>query len=505
MTRTKYLLSAALGFFLMMSCTNITSHVSSNGTSSSSTTSSSSSSTVFTHTLKNFSYVADTTTTTSTNLILTITTDTSVANYQALTGFCTNSTCECELAWTQSSSANGTSYTYPRTIRNPLINVQSGSVQCNLLQSVWSEIADATVLSIRIIPISTNTSGINTSTLSYKKGTSVSASGDFLDDTLTPFRDIHRYTCFSKNPNRAYELVNQYSPASTTASTGTSTSIILGSRYCGVGTTSSSTGSGTSSCITPRTGYSAQSYYRNFFIRSDFTGTINSTNDTYDCPKVVESVRYSAGQTIPTSETNYYPLDTSFALATTYSTDWSVGVSAASSLYKNGDANSPATPVGCTNENVANRLTDGKVNISCIGYARKPNTDGTCGSIKDSNSRVRPLTRLRRYRVVYPPVFDSTGKVVAGHAFADEVYVADRLAVDATGATTGNMIYGPKPCNFAWFDHEGATTRDGSIDFYSNLRGDGLGLYAKPGYVATSDYQYIEHHSDPTNASYGCT
>lgn len=487
----------------MMSCTNITSHISGNGINVANTTSITTNTSSFSHTLKNFNQAVDSSN--AANLQLTITTDTSSANYQSLAGFCSISgtnACACELVWTQNVSANGTSYAYPRTIRNAVTEVQSGSVKCAMLQSVWSEIADATVIAIRIVPAATNTSGLSTSTLHYKKGTSVSATGDFLDDTLTPFRNIHRYTCFSKTANRAYELVNQFSPV-VAGSGSSSTNVIMGSRYCGSASAGGAGGTGSSTCISPRTGYSAQSYYRNLFIRSDLFGTINSSNDTYDCPKVLESVRYSAGQSIPTSEINYFPLDSSFSLATTNSSDWSVGVSAASTVFKAGDINSPVNPVGCVGEDVSNRLTDGKVNVSCLGYAKKPAVDGTCGTIKDNNGRVRPLTRLRRFRVVYPPVFDSTGKIEAGHAFADEVYVADRLTVDATGAATGNMVYGPKPCNFAWFDHEGITTRDSTVNFNTSLRGDAGGLYSKPGYIATTDYQYLQYHSDSSNPGYG--
>jgi hypothetical protein len=502
---------------LTVSCTNINQGVNSLNTAAlgTSVTTASSSSTVYSHTLSQFSFAADASGAASSNpnIILSLTTNTSAANYQPLTGFCgLNSTnpCVCEMVWAVAYVSGGHSNTYSRTKRVPVKTVQSGLVTCSLDGQTWSEIPDTTVISFRILPVSTNITGLNTTTLHWKKGTSLSADGDFLDDTLTPFRNIHRYTCFSKNAaSRAYELVNQF--AATSASGASSSAqpinVIMGSRYCsGASSGSSSAGgssNGSASCPPPRNGFTAQSYYRNFFIRSDQLGTINSTNDTYDCPKVLESIKYSAGQTIPASESGkYYPLDSTFAVATTHSTEWNVGIPAATNIYKANDANSVQTACSDEAAGTPNRLKDGKVVVKCLGYARKPATNGTCGTIKDSNGRVRPLTRLRRFRVVYPPLFDANGKIVAGNAMADEVYVADRLVVDASGNATGNMIYGPKPCNFAWFDHEGVTTRDGINNFFSNLRGDvltaqvrcngGSKCYATPGYIATSKYNYVE-------------
>jgi hypothetical protein len=469
----------------------------------------SSSSTVYSHTLQQFSYVqgAAVAAATPSPIIMSLTANASLANYQPLTGFCglgSTNPCVCELVWTQANTVNNASYRYQRTKRVSVTEVQAGLVKCSIDYQTWSEIPDASVIQFRIVPGTTNTTGLNTTTLSWKKGTSLSAAGDFLDDTLTPFRNIQRYTCFSKSL-RAHEIVNNYSDTSSSDPSVQPVHVIMGSQYCVAGSASN----GGAACPQPRNGSSAQSYYRNFYIRSDQLGTINSTNDTYDCPKVLESIKYSAGPGIPTTENGkYFPLDTTFALATSNSPDWSVGVPAATNLFKLNDVNSVQTACSDEPTDLHNRLKDGKVVVKCLGYARKPNVNGTCGTIKDSNGRLRPLTRLRKFRVVYPPMFDSTGKIVAGNAAADEVYVADRLVVDNTGTATGNMIYGPKPCNFAWFDHEGVTTRDGAVNFYSNLRGDFRSLaaaqgYATPGYVATSSYQYFENRSNSLEPNYG--
>jgi hypothetical protein len=406
------------------------------------------------------------------------------------------------MSWTEIDTVNGTSYNYDRTKKLALSEVQSGLVQCQLDEVTWNDIPDSTVISFQIIPGASNATGIYTPAFSWMKGASqcTTGAGSFCDNTLTPFRNIMRYTCHSKNPNaRAYEILSQYSPATPggSSSTNTNTSsynVILGSRYTVNGFTGATAGNTApvTTMMTPRNGYTAQSYYRNFFIRSDLLGDINSTNDTYDCPKVMEPVTYSAGQAIPANTQTYWPLDTNFSLAITNTSVWSVGVPAATSISKTG-----STSGLCVGEvtDGSDRITDSRAVVQCLGYAKKPNTDGTCGTIQDSTGLTRPLTRLRRYRVVYPPMFDASGKVLATNAFADEVYIADRLVVDNTGTATGAMVYGPKPCNYSWFDHEGVTTRDGTVNFHSDLKGDDSTHYATPGYVATSDYQYMTNHS----------
>src|SRR5690606_22205599 len=155
-------------------------------------------------------------------------------------------------------------------------------------------------------------------------------------------------------------------------------------------------------------------YYRNLFVRSDKLGEINSKNARYDCPKVLESVKHSADgdpTSIPTSEQGkYWPLDTTFSLATEKTNEWSVGVPAASVLMKTGDVDAvDDTPpnsdpgVVCSGSTNGDRLKElgtqnGGIAWKCLGYAKKPKADGTCGSIVDVNGRTRPLVRLRRYR-----------------------------------------------------------------------------------------------------------
>jgi hypothetical protein len=479
---------------LAQACTNISEQKNLTTTNNPSTIGSST--LTYSHVVKNATVTA--LTDGSGNLEMSLTTDTSLAAYQPLTQFCavsgTTNPCVCELKWTEVNTVGGNATSFDRTKRAPLTTVQSGLVKCKFTSSFWGEIPDGTTLRINIVAVSPNISGLNAKSIGFKKGSSTTPNGDFVDDTLTPFRNIYRYTCSSRRTN-TYEILNQYTP--TTAGSGTNPptyNVLLGSRFCTGATPDGA------SCAAPRSGFSAQNYYRNLFVRSDKLGTINSKNNFYECPKVDESISYSAGQTIPSAEKQkYWPLDTTFALATTYSSDWSIPVRAGSLLYKSGDSNStPETCNAAVDSDDTRYLNEtGVVSAKCLGYAKKPKVDGTCGSITDNNGRVRPLVRLRRYRAIFPPTFAFNGAAEARSAYADEVYIADRLVVDSSGVPTGNMIFGPKPCNYAWFDHEGVTNEgqidrygETGIDFKTNFRAMSGYPSSFPSYVSTSKYQY---------------
>ncbi len=224
---------------------------------------------------------------------------------------------------------------------------------------------------------------------------------------------------------------------------------------------------------------------------------INSQNSFYECPKVEEPLQYSSGDTIPAGESGqYWPLDSTFSLAAEASSEWSVPVAAASALYKAGDPNTGTSDGACTNEPdpsgaSSRRLKETGIVSKCLGYAKTPKADGTCGSITDSNGRVRPMVRLRRFRTLYPSFYDPARNFAPRNRYpeADEVYIADRLVLNNLGVPTGDLIYGPKPCNFAWFDHEGVVKRDGVVNFRSNILGDGG--FATPGYVGTNKFYAI--------------
>jgi hypothetical protein len=501
-----------IALLIAASCTNLSDRTSSNRNSGNPAILFTGSGTVsYTHVLKNIvpsSPPGDT----STELALSV--DAGTPGFAALTGFCSvggSLPCSCQMNWKQSDIG------IDRQRRLAVTQVQAGLVRCAIPRADWDSIAMGTVITMSIVPGTANGSVLSVKPLAYKKGTVLTTAGDFLDSTLTPFRNIHRYTCHSKR-TAPHEILNKYLTMSD--SSGNSIKIMLSSCFC-TGTTNASAGSagGSSggigaSCeqaICPsnvRQGYSAQNYYRNFYIQSDKVGLINQSNDTYDCPRVLESIKTYATSVgvggvsqVPASERGkYYPLDSSFALSTTHSSEWSVGVRAASVLLKPGDPNTnPSNQETCTGASVG--FIENGVFPKCLGYAKKPKADGTCGTIQDSNGKIRPLVRLRRYRAMLPARFSGNGDIEgSGNAQSpiypavDEVYVADRLVIDSSGLATGDLIYGPKPCNYAWFDHEGTVTRTMAfVNFHSNLNRlrtitTPINDIAIPKYVATSKF-----------------
>jgi hypothetical protein len=464
--------------------------------------------------------------------------NTNIPDFKPISQFCGVSTnpCRCEMTWNQTDQ-NG-AFLNERTKRILVTTIQSGSVSCLLSQSDWDEIVPGTVIKLNIIPAGTNATGLNCKSINYRKGSVTNPNGDFLDDTLNAFRNIHRYTCHSKRTS-PHELLNRYQDVSKVSSADPAASASSGDPDAGApvrtsvatcfcsSASGSSSGSGACSGLpcpeNPRSGYSAQNYYRNLYVRSDLMGQINSSNNTYDCPKVLESVKTSASSgptgttTIAQAEQNkYWPLDSSFALATQWSPDWSIGIMAGSILLKPNDPNTTTVDT-CRNSDA--RFIENGIFPKCLGFAKPANADGTCGTMTDSNGNVRPLVRLRRYRAVLPPRFDPNGDIEGGsgggqsqqntfYPAVDEVYVADRLVLDSNSLPTGDMIYGPKPCNYAWFDHEGVVTRrTGTANLFGtnvyrslNIAGGGITYndVGVPSYIGTNRFFRQNTPSGPT-------
>ncbi len=416
-------------------------------------------------------------------------------NYCAIGG---TKPCACELKWVQTTTVGSTTTTVTRTKRLSATTVQTAIVDCAMETSFWDEIATGTIITTKIVPLSGNETGFNVRAIGYKKGSSVSATGDFLDSSLTPFRNIVRYACYSKRKVWDKLRNDTVSTINGTDSTNSpfSTSFCLDG-VSGIG----------GQCPGGSTIYSAQSYYRNLYIQSDRVGQINSKNSAFECPMVEESLKYSSpASAVPTAERGKpYPLDSQFSLAQLKGGDWTVPVSSSSVLYKasssNSDPDSSDAPCADDPSVEADNAIASSVPIArkCLGYAKKPLPSGACGSFTDSSGVIRPMTRLRRFRTLYPQFFKPNGNVESGNAFAkrwmDEVLIADRLEVNTQGQLTGNAIFGPKPCPFAWFDHSGTTTGAasdlGTDSFLTDypIRSAGGPRYGIPSYRATSAYQ----------------
>ncbi len=428
----------------------------------------------------------------------------------ALTNYCSSDEtkkCACEMKWVQTAGGD-TSSSFTRTKRIPVTLAQTALAQCSIDTAFWDEIPSGTVLLVRIVPdlVAGNTSGLNVTARSYKKGSSVTPNGDYLDDSLTAFRNVHRYSCFTKRKVKE-QIRNGFSiPETPPGSTQPpNLTIQVGSSLCTGGAAV-----GSQQCPNIPTVQGTQNYYRNLYVTSDRFGQITSSNESLECPRVEEGIKYSSYNSTPSAERGkYWPLDSQFSLATSRNTVWNVPVSADSVLSGSDPEGDPNAASNYCDESERNNIPDPASGVTrkCLGWAQKPQANGSCKGFTDSNGIFRPTTRLRRYRVLYPPVFDINGKTLTTGAWSkmmmDEVYVADRLEVNSnTGTFTGNAIYGPKPCPFAWFDHAGAVDVSLSTNKYISTIAlkkpnavttvpaitDGTAYYGKPQYIATNRF-----------------
>jgi hypothetical protein len=194
---------------------------------------------------------------------------------------------------------------------------------------------------------------------------------------------------------------------------------------------------------------SSQSYYYNLYIRNTAVGSINAANANYRCPRVREALFGGATG-------SYYPLDSNFALALEPVGNFNIGVEAYTKVGVQTDPNSVNT--SC-DPNKASTPSDGKSLVAgCLGFAAKPNTDGSCPMIRVGGV-LRNTYRLRKYFALYPHHFQANGKLFDPNALQprDVIFVLDRPVTGSSDPLKPFTMLGPKPCPFAFFDKKGVT------------------------------------------------
>ncbi|MBI3556710.1 MAG: hypothetical protein HY074_10645 [Deltaproteobacteria bacterium] len=232
----------------------------------------------------------------------------------------------------------------------------------------------------------------------------IGSTGDFRDAEGHSFRNIFHYSCFdiqSKNLTIAHDFkvfgTNQATnqPISAFVANG----FVLGGGNAPVA-------------------FSAQSYYYDFYIRSNEKGSINGGNAGFTCPQVNVN-----------GNPSFFPLDSSFALALQVSPDF------------------PITIAGRTVIDVAANAPNGPV----IGFAAKPNADGSCPSFPDASGKLQRTFRLRQYSALYPLRYEANGDIKDQSQQLNTVYILDR-PVDKLGQDPLKPItrIGPKPCPFSF-------------------------------------------------------
>ncbi|MBI2606244.1 MAG: hypothetical protein HYW49_09215 [Deltaproteobacteria bacterium] len=308
--------------------------------------------------------------------------------------------CKCRYVWAETNASD--SSVNNRTVDTDPTQITKFQVQCPVPKVYSSEIADNTIVKISFVPDTAkgNNSGFSTNQFNFKK-TSTGTTGDFRDVEGRSYKNIFHYVCYDKW-GKALSIQHKVTVATTDPTTGEQHFLPLANEF--------ETGTQTIST------YSAQSYYYDFYVRSNEIGSINSGNESFTCPMVNVNGLPS-----------FYPLDSSFALALNPSKDFNLAVTA---------------PMVITTQSLT---------IETLGYAAKPNSDGTCPAFLDSNGKIRRTFRLRQFSAIYPLRFDANGDVKDQAQALNVVYVLDR-PVDKTGQDPMKPItrLGPKPCPFSY-------------------------------------------------------
>lgn len=356
--------------------------------------------------------------------------------------------CLCQFSWTEVNTTGGSSVSIPRLVHTSVSKVQASMVGCATpLAYASGEIGDGTVIKITIIPQASSTESFSVNTYNYVKSSSAQ-SGSFQDAQGRAFMNIARYSCYDQRVRGM--AVTSKTGTRTNPATGEAATYPYANRFCIAKANSGQPPEGCENLPGPEN--SAQSYYYNLYIRESEVGDINPGNNRYTCPTVAESLTNTGSIG---SQGKYWPLDTSFALSLGKTTDFNVGVVANTRTSKSNDPVS--APTSCdSSETSSGGNRDDTLVKSCLGFAAKPNSDGTCPFIRDSSGAIRFTYRLRRYIAIYPQVFDTDGAILNQAQATDTIYVLDRPVNASTNPDPMKpyTMRGPKPCPFAYFDHK---------------------------------------------------
>jgi hypothetical protein len=385
--------------------------------------------------------------------------------------------CACQFDWSELNTTGSESVTIPRTGITAVQSVQSNLALC-ATPAAYSEIATGTPIRISVIPAGSSTARFSSTVFVHTKSESNSV-GNFQDALGASFANIHRYTCYDTNsfPKNLSSLV--YERLSDDQSRWAYE--VFSTSFCAKDAGQSDEGDGATAvtgsglCPSNPARRSNQAYFYNLFIRSSDLGQINASNQRYSCPRVLESL---TGRT-----PDFWPLDSSFALALSRNATFNVGIEAFSKLSLAGDPNS--SPSSCSEGEATDDAGGGDESEgdssslvrSCIGFAARPNPDGTCPYFTTPQGTIRQTYRLRRFLALYPPQYSATGKLLEGRQASDVVYVVDRpVAAPSNDPLKPYSMRGPKPCPFSYYDEKGVLGDPNDPDYPGGM----------PSYAATN-------------------
>lgn len=375
--------------------------------------------------------------------------------------------CLCQFAWTEINQVGDTNSPIPHQVRTPLLTVQPNAITCGTPGLYATEIPNGTSIKITVIPGPNNANAglFSVSTVIYTKNPTTTT-GNFTDALGRSFVNITHYSCHNRfRRGLSIESASKVESNPNSAATGNAKTKTLyyGSAFCAA--KSASTGDAPSTgvtCPTLTQDYSAQAYYFNFYIRNTESGGINRYNDGYTCPMVREPLNPSFSGVGNNGQIGqFWPMDQTFALSVGKTADFSQGLVSNSKLSSSDDpTNVSSTCDTVTGATATTAASSSGVTTSCLGFAAKVNSDGTCPFLKNSSGQLQPTFRLRKYVAIYPKLYDTDGTVVKSQTQAvDTVYVLDRPVTGPSNADPYKpyTMKGPKPCPFAFYDRKGVT------------------------------------------------
>lgn len=369
--------------------------------------------------------------------------------------------CNCQYSWQETNSTGGTSVTVPRKISSKITNVQNSLVSCEVPTAYFQEVPNGAIVKITVLPAPGNGGAFSVTPYSQVKG-NVSPTGNFQDSEGRKFQNIYRYACHDRNV-RGLAVKSKVMAAPFSTNNGTVNEdgeLTMASQFC-KSRGRDGTGNDVNGCqvqLAFGSGQSAQSYWYNLYIKSS-DQNINQSNSAFICPTILEPP-FNDGNLAGTQGT-FFPLDATFALAHTPNGNFTVGVEARSRISSpNGDVvGNQSCATSANNNNSGASVPGNAIITSCLGFAAKPNSDGTCPYFTDSNGQIRMTYRLRRYTALYPLLWDTTGANMPNEGVkTDQIYVLDRpVTSNLADPLKPFTIRGPKPCPFSWYDWSNAT------------------------------------------------
>jgi hypothetical protein len=388
--------------------------------------------------------------------------------------------CQCKFSWKETNTASGSSIQIAHTAFTDVTTLSKSVVNCTTPLIWQTEIPDNTSITISVVPASGNPAEFNVGNYAFTKGQNT-LSGNFSDNMGRSFVNILRYSCYEQR-QRGLSLINKLS--SGTVSNLGSFYYLSASQFCLRDYKGTLKGGDTTACSgIGVSDYSTQSYYYNMFIRDSESGDINPGNASFVCPQVTEALSQQSNN--PGTQGKYWPLDSSFALSLGKTADFSVGIVAHTKTTNVNDPTAQNTQCDGTTSapGTANSLIS-----SCLGFAAKPNADGTCAPITvtpnangtcppNGTASVNgvcpsiPTYRLRRFVSLYPSIYDTDGNIIPEAQRTDMVYVLDRPV--SNGTSTPYTMLGPKPCPFAYYDNSNVTNL--GVGYYGTNRSNWTG------------------------------